>query len=488
MPKIDVYTAPTTPVVPNQPLHFAETGVNPAAGVEQQSKLIGHQLSTIAGNIVAQQDTVDFGLARTNYEAAPKQIGMDTALDPEVIQNPLLYQQKFNERLQAYQKQLIDNTPNDRIHGAIQNMYAERDPEIQYHARVQGLKLAADDNMAKLNANAEAKAKLGAEAITTGNPRMATRLVNDYTKEVMDAVLNRHMTKEEAQKNISHMENLMKEKEMFIYATGGPASRNLLYEKSKNGDFDGVDPVKHSAIMNRAFAADEADERHVVQQAHKRRNDDTENYFSLALTDQLSVDVIDAIEAGKTNADPRIGPHLRKILDDRSKPLAEKSVKEHDPVVRDIAIQYSAGRRTLDVIEAERNALIKHVTENGNSDDALKRLDHLAGEGRSERNALLADQTRGTSQALRYTDDAVGATRPTPSTRPRTAARQRYVEQLIDHDMRLLVQDPSFDKSQRNIRETVENLRKKYDPTGATGKDTRTPEQKASDDFGAGGR
>src|SRR5678816_649057 len=119
MPQIDVYTAPSKPVTPDQPMAFMESGANPAKGVEQQSKLLGHQLSVIAGNVVAQQDSVDFGLANANYLAAPKRIGMDVAKDPEVIENPLLYEKQYNEKRQKYKQRIIEETPNTRSHGAI---------------------------------------------------------------------------------------------------------------------------------------------------------------------------------------------------------------------------------------------------------------------------------------------------------------------------------------------------------------------------------
>lgn len=98
MPRIDVYTAPSRPAPVNQPATYTQGGASPAVPLVQQVQHLGTQWATIAGNLQAQADQLDFLQAKANYEAGIANVNLELPRDPEIQDDPKKYEAEFIKR------------------------------------------------------------------------------------------------------------------------------------------------------------------------------------------------------------------------------------------------------------------------------------------------------------------------------------------------------------------------------------------------------
>ena len=479
MPKIETYTAQTAPGVPNQPLRFMESGEDTRTlQLTQQAGSVINQWGAIQGRVQLQSDSNELALTKAKYLGGIAQIHQDLPSDPEVRENPALYEQKFNEQLRALRQDLQSGLSNDRVKQGFGLLVAEEAPMQQVQARRAGLKLQTDQNMAELAVARETYARMAAEAVTTGHPHGAAALTEDYRRLVEEAVANQHMTKAEGIKSIQNFQADRQKHEMFMYARGGSASREKLRDLSRNGYFDAVDEITHVNMLTLADNVERAEEART--EAVLKKSDDvvTRNLIGEAHAGTLPQEQIDAIKQNKTWLNPRVGEHLQEIVDRQNK---AGGAKVRDPIVGNIANQFTMqGPPTLARVEAERAALREHVLQNGPSEDSRIRFDHLD----SMYNQMKAIGEAQIPKALRYVDKAMESTQPQQPLTPHARQRIKNFEVIDRATIERELMRPGADLSKEAIDKRVEQLRKQRQERYKQ----KTPQQLQSDQFSSEGR
>jgi hypothetical protein len=479
MPKIDTYTAQTTPVVPDQPLRFMATGESPATGLSQQVTQLSEKWSSIYSRIEAQKNVLSYDIAKNELAASVHNALLDTTTDPEVIQDPSVYERKFGERLRDIRSNMLKDPRNANIQGQLGQLFAEEGPGALFQARATGLKLATDHNMALLDLAKDSNATLAAEALATGNPEAAKGFANGYARDVEDAVRNNHLSKDAAVRRIQDYQDTTAAKYMTTLANSGSTSRNKLRDLSRNGEFDGLMERNPNLYYHIMGIADQKEAQEDARSAAVKHN--TENLLKRDLLGRLSTgdlpqETIDLIKDNKTMLDPQFGYHLQEIKD---KQATEKKVR--DPAVAAIATEYGMkGPPSMARNAAERARLTQHVLENGPSEDSRIRFDHLD----AEYNTMRGVAAQETHQALDYADRSLKASEEPSFGGAHTQARRRNQESIDRAQIERDLLQPGADKSKPAIDKRIKELRDRRKQA----RDSRSETQKQSDEFSNEGR
>lgn len=199
MPKIDTYTANSKPAVPNQPLHFMETGESYAAPLVHQAEKLGTQWATIAGHLKAQSDDLTFMQMRADYEAGIATINLELPRDPEIIADPLRFPEEYAKRSNELQKHVLTNTKGASAEAqGMFNAYSQQQFPAEFvKARADGLRLMDAKLTGEFIAAKDRLSSEAGEAPTTDafNAKVAefTDLVNkSVDRKVLNAAQKEH--------------------------------------------------------------------------------------------------------------------------------------------------------------------------------------------------------------------------------------------------------------------------------------------------------
>jgi len=472
MPKIPTYTAGGSGGggVPRSPSNI--DGGEQYQQISQLGQTLGQgvqQIAQVMGKMQNQRDELEFGLLRSRYINSIKALGRDLVTDPEVLEDPLRYETKFADQARNLQEEMTSQGLNSNVQNLFTNFIQQQFPAQLIEARDAGRKLAIDHHKALLAVNRDADAALAAEAFVGGQSGIAASYIRSYEEQVQRTVERGYLDKEAGAKDLIAFRSLVEEKQMTSLANGGSQGRDQLRAMSRAGMFTRADPTK---ALTLADANERREDARTAQVMAKATNTAERYLFSQVLTGQLTQDEIDDIKANKNPLiDPRIGAQLQAIKD--------KPLKAYDPVVDAIALEFGLQEPSMERNRAERKRLMQHVLENGPSETARIRKDHLDGEIHRLRE-LDQNEIR---KATEYAKDAMKATER-PSIGGRSGQRQKSREDIDRAEIERKLQRPGADRSQGAVDKMIKELRERRKQR----LDQRSDTQKKSDQFSGQGR
>lgn len=353
MPSIQVYTAQTAPKVPHQPMQFVESGEAPeAARLAHQTQNIVEQWAGIVGRMEAQQVDIEAVQKKNDREAALADAILEIQRDPEVIQNPRLFESKYQEKAQE-----IDSTIAQTIQspGAAKQyeVYRQRElPMERVKVKAMGLKMWE----AKMGADFIAEEdRLSTKAASAVTEKEFNDAIDTHHNLVTNTVNNKGMSQAEGEKHLIEFKKETAAKNMSVV---GARSPSLMRELQAQGRWDKDVPkdkqaqiMEHYATQEHVLAGRQAE---VFKAAQKTYIDGMQAQANFGLLPRS------VIERGQKGLDPM-----------QPDPIAWNELAKLNENAPGLSVGEGQG---VDAVAAIRTA---HSTTEPSREDAVKALGEL---------------------------------------------------------------------------------------------------------------
>lgn len=412
MPKIDIYTADTRQAAPNQPLQFQEAGDTRILQLSQEANKIATQWVGIRGRMLAQESDLTFLQSKADYEAGVANALIDTERDPEVIENPKLFEQKYGERVDKLTKDVSTSIKDPRARSQFEAYRGVQAPMEYVKARATGLRMW--DNKLKEEFYNE-KDRLSTQASMAPTTEEFEANVDLFQRLVTNTVINKGFTPAQGEKELVEFRKTTAEKNMKYIGSQDPERMRRLNNEgfwSKS-----VDAAKRSAILE-----------HVATQEHEQlqRQREQFNIASKAYMDTVEARAVygratqEEIQRGLSGKDP--------LQPDPKAWVALQKLNEEAPGLN---ANDATGLRAIDAIRL-LYGLIKEPTKQ-DAQSALMELDKLREQGLSHKAMLHAisatEHIQGRIVALDAATKAAERQEEADVRRAKTEARQAVIDE-----------------------------------------------------------
>jgi hypothetical protein len=377
VPKIPTINAQGSPGILQLPRPTPQTF---GAGGFQALTKTSEQLADIDARLQQQQDELDFTTLAGDYKLKVGEAQLALKDDP----NYLGHEQTFTKAEADIRREVMGQAQSGVVQRALTAHFAKTFPEHLLEVKTSARKLWADSEVATLDQEEDVLSRDAAEAMT---PQVRTDTANLY-ESLLGRAHDRGLlsaSQFEAKRQSFQQKSLEKRMD-FLRRT----DRSRLRDEDRQGDFRGLDPIKHLKILE-AARADEDREETRNDKAFKQAQDTVELSWSGLANQGLLPEA--EIEAALKGEDPFITPDKAR----QYKTINENPVTgEGQLQIRSVMQDYHSGPSTQGRIERTRKELNRLAREMGHPHPLLdKAMNELQTDERTMRSVQAAEVSAG---------------------------------------------------------------------------------------------
>lgn len=465
MPQVPIYTAQGGGPNQRTPTYIPSGGLEQSQqNVARQLEKTGSNLATISGTIQQQQDENETISMGSSYEAGIKGIHLELSRDSEVIQNPNLYLQKFQDKSKELVFGINDSATNGRTKNYFSNYVDRKYPidlieaqGIAQKHQVAFVQTGITNDLDKLSDLAATGSNVARESAV----KIGTELVNSAFEKgfYKDAV--------EKDKVIRAFRATVNEKNMSHLAATDPT---MLRSNDRNGVYNEVNADLRLKMLKRAEDNIYTKETRLAKDTEEVRVAMDRQAESAAINGTLTDEFLtDAENDHNPYIKPGRAAELRKVRDNAPSTEGNQQLA----AIRE-AYHMTIPRNFKSILETQK--ALKNLS------DTLQRknpnIDKLANELQSDWDAIRNANNAETAAQIRYGRDSLNAQRPAmiPMRLPtRIEENQRKIE---DAELEKWIHDNPGKDPNIKVQEILKGRQIQQD--------NKTPQQKAVEELRKG--